>query len=138
MAGGRPVPIVVGVSDVVNRSLKLEDAREPLALIVESIRDAINDTGIPSGGINRLISSIDSISTVRTWTWPYGDLPGLISKELGAQPKHMLYSGHGGNEPGKVFDEAARRVASGLSKVAVVTGGEALASRKRNIQAGFN
>jgi hypothetical protein len=77
-----------------------------------------------------LQSAIDSIDVVRTWTWPYDDLPGDISRKLGVDARHRFYSDHGGNKPAKLFDEAARRISKRQSKVAVVTGGEALASRE--------
>lgn len=67
---------------------------------------------------------------MRTWTWPYSDLPGLLAERLGVQTKHRSYSEHGGNQPAKLLDEAARRIATGENKVAVLTGAEALASRK--------
>jgi len=45
------------------------------------------------------------------------------------KPKFKTLSPHGGNQPAKLFDDAARRVSKGECKVAVITGGEALASR---------
>jgi acetyl-CoA acetyltransferase len=122
------VPIVVGVGDFVNRSTAVADAREPLALILEAIEVALKDAGLPDDAGRRLKSSIDSIDVVRTWTWPYDDLPGDIARNLGVTPRHTFYSDHGGNKPAKLFDDAARRIAQGKTKVAVVTGGEALAS----------
>jgi len=120
------VPVVVGVADVKNASVKVADAVEPMQLMRQAIRAAAEDSGSSS---QNLISSIDSLAIVRTWTWPYADLPSLLSEKLGINPKYKHYTEHGGNQPGKIFDDAARRIARGESKVAVVTGGEALASR---------
>lgn len=117
-------PIVIGVGDKINRSLRPEDAREPLDLMTEAIQLAFMDAGLSS----QLIKSIDSIDIVKTWTWPYPDLPGLISKVLACSPKHKFESDHGGNQPAKLFDDAAKRISSGDAKVAVIVGGEALAS----------
>lgn len=122
------VPVIIGVADVVNHSTKVEDAREPADLMHQAIIDAINDTGLTSQA-TVLQSSIDSIDVVSTWTWPYPDLPGLLSQQLGVKAKHRYLSPHGGNQPGLLFDEAAKRIALGQTKVAVLTGGEALASR---------
>lgn len=121
-------PIVIGVGDIVNRSTKVEDAREPLELMVSAIREALKDAGLNSSQTERLQSTIDSIDVVRTWTWPYPDLPGSIAQKLGVSVRHKELSPHGGNQPGKVFDEAARSISQGKTKVAVLTGGEALAS----------
>jgi hypothetical protein len=123
-----PVPIIVGVGDAVNRSLELKDAIEPKDLILQAIHKAIEDTTLPSSQRDALQSSIDDLSVVATWTWPYPDLPGSLSKELGIKPRHSTYSPHGGNQPAKLFDEAAHRITLGQSTAAIVTGGEALAS----------
>lgn len=122
------IPVIISVGDVVNRSLKLEDAKEPAVLILEAIQNALQDSGLDERAQARLQQSIDSISVVRTWTWPYPDLPGLLSSKLNINPIHKEYTDHGGNQPGKIFDEAARRISQKKCKVAVVTGGEALAS----------
>ena len=122
-------PVVIGVADIVNRSTKVEDAREPLDLMVSAIRKALADTGLDFSKADALRSSIDSIDVVRSWTWPYPDLLGSISENLGVNASHKYLSPHGGNQSGKTFDEAARRISQGKTKVAVLTGGEALASR---------
>lgn len=121
-------PIVIGVADFINRSKLVEDAIEPLHLMLNALGGAIKDTGLSEASAQQLKAAVDSLDVVRTWTWPYDDLPGLISRELGINPKRKHYTDHGGNQPGLVFDEAARRIAKGESRVAVVTGGEALAS----------
>ena len=123
------IPIVVGVGDFKNKSSKLEDAMEPMELMLRAIQQAIADTGLSTASADKLQSQIDSIDVVRTWTWPYADLPDLLAKKLGAGLRHKFYSEHGGNQPGKLFDEAARRISQGESKLAVLAGGEALASR---------
>ncbi|KAK6504597.1 hypothetical protein TWF481_006536 [Arthrobotrys musiformis] len=120
------VPIIIGVADVINRSTRVEDAKEPADLMHQAILDALEDTSSPKSEL--LKANIDSIDTVNTWTWPYPDLPGLLAQRLGVNLVHKHMSPHGGNQPGLLFDEAARRISKGQTKVAVVTGGEALAS----------
>lgn len=122
------VPIIVGVGDCVNRSTALADAHEPLTLILNAIDSALKDTQLAQPQRDQLQAAIDSIDVVRTWTWPYDDLPSEISRRLGVDPRHRFYSDHSGNKPAKLFDEAARSISKGQTKVAVVTGGEALAS----------
>ena len=128
------VPVIIGVADIVNRSTKVEDAREPLALIVEAVQHSIKDSGVFPVQAGKLRSNIDSIDVVGSWTWPYPDLPGSIAKKLGIEVNHTHYTPHGGNQPGKIFDDAARRISQGKAKVAVCTGGEALASRESCLQ----
>ena len=121
-------PIIIGVGDVKNRSLKVDDAIEPMQLMLQAITRALEDSTTSRSHAEELKSSIDSISVVASWTWPYADLPGLLAEKLGVQPRCKIYSEHGGNQPIKLVDEAARRISRGECKVAVVTGGEALAS----------
>jgi acetyl-CoA acetyltransferase len=123
------IPVIVGVGDIKNRSTAVGDAKEPAALILEAIQAAIEDAS--SSSSSDLQTAIDSIDVVKTWTWPYPDLPGLLANKLGVDKsiKWKRYSEHGGDKPGKLFDGAAKRIARGENKVAIVTGGEALASR---------
>ena len=122
-------PIIIGVGDVQNRSLKPEDAVEPMQLMLRAVHKSIEDTGLESTRARNLQASIDSVDVVRTWTWPYKDLPSLLALNLGVRLIHKSYSDFGGNEVGRLIDEAARRVSQRKSKLSVVTGGEALASR---------
>ncbi|KAH9873777.1 hypothetical protein IAQ61_004404 [Plenodomus lingam] len=131
MATTREIPIIIGVGDIKNRSTALADAKEPAILMLESIHAALQDAFPPSSSsVAELQAAIDSLDVVRTWTWPYPDLPGLLAEklEVGAKVGWKRYSEHGGDKPGKLVDEAAKRVARGECRVAVVTGGEALAS----------
>jgi acetyl-CoA acetyltransferase len=130
MASRRAVPIVVGVGDIKNRSQKVEDAIEPVQLMLQATLKAIQDTGLSASAAKEFQSKIDSVGVVNTWTWSYSDLPGLISEKLGVKSKYKVLSHHGGDSPTKLFDEAARRISFGESKVSIVTGGEALASSK--------
>jgi acetyl-CoA acetyltransferase len=124
----KPTTVVIGVGDVKNRSLKVEDAIEPVELMLKATLKAIQDTNISAPAAKELQSKIDHVGVVNTWTWNYPDLPSLISDRLGVKPRYKVLSHHGGDSPAKLFDEAARRISLGLSKVAIVTGGEALAS----------
>lgn len=118
-------PVIIGVADVKN---KTDQHKEPAILMLEAIQNALDDTGAAE---SQLKPQIDSIDIVRTWTWPYADLPGLLSERLNlsTRPNWTRYTEtHGGNQPAKLLDEAAGRIARGETTVAVVTGGEALAS----------
>lgn len=122
------VPVIIGVADVKNRSTAVKDAKEPAALMLEAIGAAVQDASGSAEVAGQLQSNIDSIDVVRTWTWPYANLPSLLAEKLGVQPKHQSYTEHGGNQPAKLLDDAARRIAIGENRVAIVTGAEALAS----------
>ncbi|CAG9989610.1 unnamed protein product [Clonostachys byssicola] len=121
----RTTPIIVGVGEVKNKSLHLNDAIEPAELMVSAIRKCFKDTGANENDVR---SAIDGLLVVPPWTWPYFDLPGVISKKVGFSPSHSQVGVHGGHQPNEWCDEAARRVSTGESKAVIITGGEALAS----------
>jgi hypothetical protein len=75
----RHTPVVVGVGDFVNRSKKVEDAIEPLELILKAIRTAVDDTGLTGQAASKLQSQIDSLDVVRTWVSIQHDLLCTIS-----------------------------------------------------------
>ena len=62
-------PIVIGVGDVVNRSRKVDDAIEPLQLMLQAIDKALQDVCLGPSATAALQSDIDSLDVVRTWTW---------------------------------------------------------------------
>lgn len=119
-------PIIIGVGEIKNTSTSPDHAIEPLGLMLEAIRNAAKDASISGSALG----AVDSVSVVPTWTWSYPDLPGLVAQKLGIKPTHLASGYHGGNQPALQCDEAARRISLGKSKLAIITGGEALASRE--------
>jgi hypothetical protein len=89
-------PVIIGIGDIKNRSTAVADAKEPATLMLEAIQLAIKDAS--SSSISELQAAIDSIDVVKTWTWPYPDLPGLLAEQLGVEKtiKWKRYSDHGG------------------------------------------
>jgi hypothetical protein len=117
-------PIIIGVGEIRQKKFTLENTLEPAELILSAIRDAAKDTTVD------VINHVDSISVVPPWSWTYDDLPKHLAQKLGVHPSHLELSSHGGHTPALLCDAAAARVAAGETKLAVVTGGEALASCK--------
>ncbi|KAF4341928.1 hypothetical protein FBEOM_4094 [Fusarium beomiforme] len=118
-------PVIIGVGEIRQKNFTLENTLEPAELILSAIRDAAKDTTVD------VINHVDSISVVPPWSWTYDDLPKLLAQRLGVAPSHLELSGHGGHTPALLCNGAAARVAAGGAKMAVVTGGEALASSGR-------
>jgi hypothetical protein len=129
MANGFMTPVIVGTGEIRHKSFTVDHTIEPAELMLAAFKDALRDTG-SSLSHDEFTALVDSISVVPPWTWPYTDLPSLIAERLGRDPAkcHLALGIHGGNQPAMLCDEAARRIAKGESKVAIVTGGEALAS----------
>lgn len=129
MASGL-TPIIVGVGDVRQKSSSADHPTEPADLMLEAFQRAVQDTGSALSE-SEFTALVDSVSVVPPWTWPYQNLPALLAERLGRDPSqcHLALGIHGGNQPAMLCDEAARRISKGESKVAIVTGGEALATR---------
>ncbi|KAL4897843.1 hypothetical protein BDV59DRAFT_208470 [Aspergillus ambiguus] len=121
-------PVIIGVGEVKNRSAEPDDAVEPLELMLQALKGAIQDSAPSETLINKIISDIDSLSVVASSTWPYKDLPTQIAQKLGAKPAWKVYSGLTGNSPVEMVDDIAQRIAKREAEVGVVVGGEAFAS----------
>ncbi len=120
-------PIVIGVGEVTNRSESLEDAREPVALIAEAVQGAEWDAGAKAD----FLKSVDSLDVVGFVSWPYDDAAARVAQGTGMVPARCELSEWGGNVPMRLVDEAATRLVSGQSEIAVICGGEALKTVER-------
>ena len=117
-------PVVVGVGQLrANRERTVEGAREPLHLLLDALRAAGDDAGAA-----QLLAQADSVYAVRVASWAYDGLAARVGAALGASPRTCVDTGLGGHLPVRLLDEAAARIASGDSQVALVVGGEAQAS----------
>ncbi|MFI5959238.1 acetyl-CoA acetyltransferase [Cryptosporangium sp. NPDC051539] len=118
------LPVLVGVGEVrANRGRSVGEAREPLALILEALDLAAADAGAPA-----LLRAADAVYAVRVASWAYDELSADVAEGVEAKPKHRVDSPIGGQWPIRLLDEAASRIASGQSSVALLVGGEAAAS----------
>ncbi len=122
-------PVIVGVGEASDHSEDLLRALEPLALIVQAIREADQDAG---GGWTEKVESIDVVNET---SWGYQDLPQEISNTLKIQPKRLVYGVFGGESPIRYIHEAAIRISRGELEVALVCGGEAEETRLKAAKA---
>ncbi|EPE04425.1 acetyl- acetyltransferase [Ophiostoma piceae UAMH 11346] len=117
-------PIIVGVGEVREKKIDPKHTTEPAGLMLAAIRQAAADASITEADLE----AADDLSVVPPWTMQYPDLPGLLAHKLRSKPAFATIGHHGGEQCALLTDEAARRIARGTSKLAIVTGGEALAS----------
>ncbi|MFD6859198.1 acetyl-CoA acetyltransferase [Rhodococcus sp. NPDC060090] len=126
-------PVVIGVGDLRSgRAGSPADPREPLDLIVEATRAALADTG----AADELTARIDTVRAVKTASWSYDDLPGLLAERIGATPEHTSTTPIGGHWPAALLDRIAHDIAAGTSSVALLVGGETQASVTNALKAG--
>jgi acetyl-CoA acetyltransferase len=113
------LPVIVGVGEITQRTKNPEQALEPIALMVQALREGERDARAD------LIAHVDSVDIVCEYSWPYADPAGLLCQELGVQPARCVYGVVGGESPVRFMHEAAMRIWAGESEVAAVVGAEA-------------
>jgi len=101
-------------------------APEPLDMWVEVAGSAAADAGIRSS-----LSDVDALHVVHCMSWVYDDAPARLADRLGIQAKHAEVSMLAGTASQRMVNAAAERMLAGASELALVVGGEALASRRR-------
>jgi len=108
-----------------------EGAPEPLAMWEEVARAAAADAGAPDA-----LTGIGTLDVVYCQSWEYDDAPGRLAERLGAHPGAARYSGIGGTVPQVLASRAAAAIGAGDLDLALVVGGEALATVRRNKKEG--
>lgn len=118
------LPVLVGVGQVRgNRERTVEGAREPLALLADAVTAAATDAKAED-----LVVAADSVAVVKVLSWAYADLAGSLAARVGARPADAVNTTLSGQWPAQLLDRAAARIAAGESRIALVAGGEAMAS----------
>jgi acetyl-CoA C-acetyltransferase len=118
-------PVIVGVGQFMNRSERIEDAIEPVELMARVARSAAEDAGDTA-----LLEKLESVQVVNQMSWPYADAPGALAERIGATPAQKVYTSVGGETPQRLVNEAAEAIVNGEIRVALITGAEALNSRR--------
>lgn len=125
------IPVIIGIGEVKDRPDDPSLGLEPMQLMAKAIRRAEADAGM------KLLDRLDSIDVVNSVSWPYKDLLALLCEHIGVTPTYRNYGPVGGETPVRFVHEAANRIASGESSIAIVCGGEAqytvAAAQKRGI-----
>ncbi len=125
-------PVVVGVGQITNRVRHVEsDARPTEDLILDAVRAAVADTGTDA-----VLGAVDRLTAVFCIGWYFPDLAKLLAETLGIAPRQLVNTIVGGNSPQKIVNDAARAIARGELDVALLCGGEAVASRRKAHRAG--
>jgi acetyl-CoA C-acetyltransferase len=118
-------PVIVGAGQVLHHDVSEEESGEPVVLIAEALRRAGED----SGRGERLLRHADSVRCVPVIGWPYRDAAALLAEDLGARPRETAQSAIiGGDGPQLLLNDTARAIAAGEVDVALIGGGEAVAS----------
>jgi len=120
-------PILVGAGQRIQRDVDPAVALDPLALMAEAASAAAED----AGGGARLLTAVDSVAVVNVFSWDYGNAPRLLAERVGAHARDQRYTTVGGNTPQSLVNQTAARIAGGEVGLALVAGGEAIATLRR-------
>ena len=124
-------PVLIGVGQVVQRAQGLDDARDPVALMVEAVTVAASDAGLSS------VPNPDALRVVSLLSWKYGNPARFIAEDLGLSPRELGLSAMGGNTPQTLVNAASRQILAGEADLVILAGGEASRTRARYRKAGI-
>ena len=118
-------PCVIGVAQ---RTFRPEgaEAPEPLDMWEEVSRAAAVD----SGGRD-VLEAADSLQLVYSLSWQYDDPLARLAARLGLRDGDRYLSGLSGTTPQQLIQKGSAAIVAGRNDLVIVTGGEALDTRKR-------
>ena len=120
----KPIPIIVGVGQFLNRSRDLGDAVEPIEMMLDCLRTAEEDSK------SRLLCQVDSIRVIRG-IWDYGNPARYLSEAVGCGKAETIGTLFGGNQVQAVINRSCLDIQSGKNRLIAITGAENGSSNSR-------
>jgi acetyl-CoA C-acetyltransferase len=119
-------PVIVGAGQITHRPNDSGEYAEPAALIVAALRAAGEDSGTGE----TLLRRAGSVRVVAVAGWRYKDAGALIAADLGISPRETVQTNaFGGDGPQRLINETAAQILAGELDVALIGGGESVASQ---------
>lgn len=125
-------PVIAGAGQVVDRPADLAQAREPLALMEQAVRGALDDARAAPA----VLARADTLAVVANVFHDYRDTARLLAERLGCRPARALLSTWGGNTPQSLLNHLCDEIAAGRSELAILVGAEAARSVRAAAKAG--
>lgn len=123
-------PVLVGAGQFVQRAEGIDDALDPVAMMVEAVRRAAADAGLSA------VPQPDAVRVVSLLSWRYGNPAKFVAEDLGLSPRQLGLSAMGGNTPQTLVNSASREILAGQADIIILTGGETTRTRARMTKAG--
>jgi len=123
-------PVIIGVGQYTHRIESLNDVREPVDLLEEALRTALDDTGSSNAA-----GALEQLGVVQG-LWSYPDPGRTVLDRVGAGAARSFTIEMGGNMLQAALLDAANQIAAGSLQMAAVSGTEAHYSRKKLKAAG--
>jgi acetyl-CoA C-acetyltransferase len=122
MTDSERIPVIIGVGQINDRPEDPDEGLDSLGLMVEALKRAEADSGVP------LMDRLDSIAVVDQISFRHlNPLDRKLADALGAEPaiRYQSEAPHG-DTPIRLLNEAANRIGAGEIKLAAIAGAEAL------------
>ena len=111
-------PVIVGVGQFLNRIESLDQAIEPLAMMLRAVRRAEADTGV-----GRVLRHADSVRVVRGM-WNYQNPARAIAEDIGASGAQTVGTLIGGNQNQALMNHTAAEILAGKFDLVLIAGAE--------------
>ena len=111
-------PVIVGVGQFLNRIASLDDAIEPLEMMMRAVYRAETDSG--TGG---LLGQVQSVRVVRGM-WRYENPAAVIAERIGASGAQTVGTLIGGNQNQALMNHTAAEILAGKFDMVLITGAE--------------
>ena len=106
----------MGVGQFLNRISALDDAVEPLEMMMRAVRRAEADTG--TGGV---LDQVQSVRVVRGM-WSYENPAAVIAERIGAVGAQTVGTLVGGNQNQALMNQTAAEILAGKFDLVLITG----------------
>jgi len=126
------LPVIVGVSQLVQRDATLEDALDPLAMLLQIAHGAAADAGLAEAAL----SELDSVGIVEIAAWKPGNAPALVGEKLAAKPTRQYLTPVGGEASLALVNRMASEILAGESSMSFVAGCNNLKTLRASMKAG--
>ena len=123
-------PVVVGVGQFLNRIESLQQAMEPLRMMLEAARRAEADTGVGD-----VLRHAQSVRVVRGM-WNYDNPAAAIAEQVGAVGAQTVGTLIGGNQNQALMNLTAAQILAGEFELVLITGAENGNSSRKARRAG--
>jgi acetyl-CoA C-acetyltransferase len=120
----RILPVLIGAGQTTDRPDDPTLGKEPLALMEEAARGAVED----AGDGRALLAALDTVAVVTNVFHDYGDTAALLAERLACRPARTLVTTWGGNTPQSLMNHLCDEIAAGRSELALMAGAEAVAT----------
>ena len=117
-------PVIVAVGQLLNRSRDLDDAIEPIEMMLACLKAAEEDSE------SKLLDHIDSMRVIRG-IWDYGNPARYLSEALGCVKAETIGTLFGGNQVQAVINRSCLDIQSGKNCLIAITGAENGSSNSR-------